>query len=496
MVLTKTRAYSSLLGALTNWESVIYLNLTQAYHTSVSNLNIGQAVTLLLLGVGNVVFVPLSNKLGRRCIYCWTLVLVLASQIWLIFSRNSGDYQGAHVILGLGAAPFEALVAISISDIYFAHERTSKLGHYVFGLAFGSYVGPICAGYMAVDQGWRWIYRWGTILTGILLVVVYFTFEETHFLRPADDREGHVVPLGAVDIAPRPSSRASGSIKDKRFNTEIGAELDRDHTRDPTVGEVFDSDFWTFQFSLWKSFPHPWMSICREFYQPLQLSIFPAVFWCGINYGTCVSWLAVMGTTIAEVFAIPPYLFSKSDLGLIWISPMIGSLFGAFFSGPLNDRLTLYLSTRNKGWREPEFRLWAFIPSALIMPCGLILYGVTSAHGLPWIDPIVGAGFVGFGLSVGGTVSISYIVDCYKDIDTQVVTTVILIRNIVGFAITWAIQPWIDGMGQQNAFILVGVLSFVITGAAVPFIFYGKAMRRLTAGQYDRLAAEAASAST
>lgn len=175
---------------------------------------------------------------------------------------------------------------------------------------------------------------------------------------------------------------------------------------------------------------------------------------------------------------------------------MIGSLFGAYFSGPLNDRLTLYLSTCNRGWREPEFRLWAFIPSALIMPCGLVMYGVTSAHGLHWIVPVIGTGFVGFGLSVGGTVSIAYIVDCYKDIDTQVVTTVILIRNTVGFAITWGIQPWIGGMGQQNAFILVGVLSFVITGAAVLFIAYGKATRRLTAKKYARLATEATAVST
>ncbi|KAK4498038.1 hypothetical protein PRZ48_010694 [Zasmidium cellare] len=469
--LTLIRAYSSLLGALTNWESVIYLNLTAAYRTPITNLNIGQAIMLLLLGVGNVFFVPLSNKLGRRSIYIWTLVLVLASQIWMIFCRNIGDFQGAHVILGLGAAPFEALVAISISNVYFAHERGSKLGVYVFGLAFGSFVGPICAGYMAVDQGWRWIYRWGAILTGGLLVLFYLTFEETHFVREVDAQEGHVVALESVDEEHRRQSLGAGSLKTKKMDQDIGNELQRETTHSLTAGEL---------------------EVFREFYRPLQLSIFLAVLWCGINYGTCVSWLAVMGTTIAEVFARPPYLFSPSDLGLIWIFPMIGSLIGAYFSGPLNDRLTLYLSTRNRGWREPEFRLWAFIPSAVIMPCGLIMYGVTSAHGLHWITPIVGTGFVGFGLSVGGTVSIAYIVDCYKDIDTQAVTTIILIRNIVGFAITWGIQPWIDGMGQQNAFILVGVLSFVITGFAGVFIAWGKGMRRWTAGRYAALAAEAA----
>lgn len=54
-----------------------------------------------------------------------------------------GDYYGAHVLVGLAAAPFEALIAISIADVWFVHERGSKLGVYVFGLAFGSFMGPL-----------------------------------------------------------------------------------------------------------------------------------------------------------------------------------------------------------------------------------------------------------------------------------------------------------------------------------------------------------------
>lgn len=194
-----------------------------------------------------------------------------------------------------------------------------------------------------------------------------------------------------------------------------------------------------------------------------------------------------MGTTVAEVFAPPPYLFSNSSIGLVWLAPLIGSLFGAYFSGPLNDRLTLYLSNRNKGWREPEYRLWAFVPSAIIMPAGLMIYGVTAAHGLPWIAPVIGTGLVGFGLSVGGAVTMSYILDCYKEIDTQVVTTIILLRNIIGFGITFGIQPWIDGMGLQNAFIFVGCLAFTVTMFAVVFIWFGKGMRRWTTTRYQHL---------
>lgn len=129
-----------------------------------------------------------------------------------------------------------------------------------------------------------------------------------------------------------------------------------------------------------------------------------------------------MGTTTASIFAAPPYLFTSDKLGLIWISPMIGSLVGAYFSGPLNDRFVLFLSRRNNGFREPEFRLWSFIPSAVILPAGLIIYGATSARGLPWIVPVVGTGLVGFGLSVAGAVTMSYILDCYPLLDTQAVS--------------------------------------------------------------------------
>lgn len=115
--------------------------------------------------------------------------MVFVSELWMAFSKNVGDFYGAHVLCGLGAAPFEALVAISVGDVWFVHERGSKLGVYVFGLAFGSFIGPFCSGYMAINLGWRWIYRIGAMLTGALLVVFYLTCEEFRFVRSADTLE-------------------------------------------------------------------------------------------------------------------------------------------------------------------------------------------------------------------------------------------------------------------------------------------------------------------
>lgn len=63
-------AYSTVMGAVTNWESPIYLVIVEAYHTDLSTLNIGSAVLILMLGVGNVFLTPLSHSMNYQCAYC------------------------------------------------------------------------------------------------------------------------------------------------------------------------------------------------------------------------------------------------------------------------------------------------------------------------------------------------------------------------------------------------------------------------------------------
>lgn len=283
------------MGALTNWEAPIYLQLAAEYETTLDILNIGMAVALLLLGVGNVFTTPLSNskifglssmnsadisvELGRRFIYCTSLLIVLCSQIWMGLSRNIGDYQGAHVLIGLGAAPFEALVAISIADVWFSHERGSKLGAYVFGLAFGSFIGPLCAGFMALNQGWRWLYWWGAILSGALGLLFFLTFEETRFIRDHEDVEHqtHIEEIRHPDLEASPWQEDSKS-RDKPTQVD-GSSMDRHASPELKVGEVFDAVGFRVQLAVFKLYPDPWKEIVSQFWRPLKVSVIPAVFW-------------------------------------------------------------------------------------------------------------------------------------------------------------------------------------------------------------------------
>lgn len=194
-------------------------------------------------------------------------------------SKNVGDFYGAHVLLGLGAAPFEALVAVSISDVWFAHERGSKLGTYVFGLAFGSFIGPLCSGYMAVNQGWRWIYWWGAILSGALLTLFFFTFEESHFNRKAEDVEGQNGDARAERSEPTNWEEVADIKNAGKHISSEDPDLHREISYGPQVGDVFDAAGFTVQRGIYKHFPEPWNEIISQMWRPLKVSTLPAVVW-------------------------------------------------------------------------------------------------------------------------------------------------------------------------------------------------------------------------
>jgi MFS family permease len=244
-----------------------------------------QSLTVRLNRCRNPTYADAIIEFGRRFIYNISLVTVFASQIWMGFSKDVGDFYGAHILLGLGAAPFEALVAISIADVWFAHERGSKLGTYVFGLAFGSFIGPLCAGYMAVNQGWRWIYWWGAILTGALLVLFFFTFEETRFIRTANAIEGQ--NNNAESEQPEfPSWEASldaiDAKKAGKQSTTEDQDLHRQVSLGPKVGDVFDAVGFTVQLSIFKRYPQSWAEILSQMWRPLKVSSLPAVVWVSL----------------------------------------------------------------------------------------------------------------------------------------------------------------------------------------------------------------------
>lgn len=90
------------------------------------------------------------------------------------------------------------------------------------------------------------------------------------------------------------------------------------------------------------------------------------------------------------------YDFESYQVGLCFISGVIGALIGIFAGGHLSDWVADVLTKRNGGVREPEMRLPAMIPPLITTPLALILFGVGIEQRLHWICPTVGLGLCMF----------------------------------------------------------------------------------------------------
>lgn len=84
---------------------------------------------------------------------------------------------------------------------------------------------------------------------------------------------------------------------------------------------------------------------------------------------------------------------------------------------------------------QPEYRLWLFSILILLVPGGLILWGVGAAHNVQWFGVIFAMGVIGFTNTVGVQLSVSYCIDSYRELSGEAIVTVIIIRNTMSFAI-------------------------------------------------------------
>lgn len=79
--------------------------------------------TALLQGMGNLVWMPLIVKYGRRPVYVSSFILYTACAGWAGGATSYGSELGARILMGFASGAAECLAPLTIADIFFLHER-------------------------------------------------------------------------------------------------------------------------------------------------------------------------------------------------------------------------------------------------------------------------------------------------------------------------------------------------------------------------------------
>ncbi|KAH8796032.1 major facilitator superfamily domain-containing protein [Hyaloscypha sp. PMI_1271] len=465
-----------LMSASVNWSGPVWVPLQYDLNTTVDALNISAALCFAFLAIGCILLQPTAMKIGRRPVYILGTFLNVVGCLMGGFQRSVEVYYVVNILTGFGAAPVDSLVQISTTDLFFAHERGTRLSLIALALGTGSYMGPVAAGYITEAQGWRFCFWYLIIFFGIILVLQIFTLEESIYMRPLADPEPHYEPN-------KGGSKDNGLTGDNP-SPLIAQPIRRDTVTTDSTFPIPAQTYWQKMAPIHTQNANPkkwwWLAIF-----PFRLLTFPAIMWVGIMVGIQIMWLSLLSVTQSELFSVPPYSFGIAVVGDTNIAAFVGGIFGMCWGGPLSDWYILRRSRQNKGIMEPEFRLWLLIVPTILNSAGLLMYGLGAYNGSSWvISAGVGTAFIGFGIGSGGAICLTYAIDAYPGIAAESMVLILFIRNVIGFAFTFAIQPWIDGLGGQVTTIMLAVLCLVSMTSFLIMVRWGKNFRRRTAKKY------------
>ncbi|KUJ22371.1 MFS transporter-like protein [Mollisia scopiformis] len=452
--------------------------LTLSLFFSLKFTKIALLTGYFLLGVGlaGILFVPSARIWGKRHLFLLGTFLIVVTSAWGGASRSYTSLLVARIFQGIGTAPFEALVNASVGDLYFVHERGKRMALTNLAVFGGAFFTPILVGKITHTIGWWWTFYFVAIFAGVCLPLVFFFVPETayrresrlnidmastedvhHYDDPEKEPPNSTVPVATESSQAAPSSHAIGH-QSPEASIPLASWTQR---LAPFNGRKTDESFF------------------KLFLRPFPLFAHPAILWACLIQGTMIGWTVFIGIILAAIFLGPPLFWDEVNTGYAYTGAFIGAIIGFLIAGIIADWSARYMTRKNKGIYEPEFRIILVIPQLIFGCAGLYLFGVTSAtltH-YSWVVPVAAFGLEVGGMVIGAVASSLYIIDAHRDIAIEAFTCMIIFKNFFCFGLTWSAYEWLVHGGIFKTFMWISSIQVVVCLLSVPMYVFGKRNR-------------------
>lgn len=151
--------------------------------TSPALIQLTLSLYMLMLGAGQIVFGPLSDRAGRRPVLLGGAVLFAAASFGLAAATNGTAFLGLRLLQALGASAALVATFATVRDVY-AERPEGAIIYSLFSamLAFVPALGPILGALIAEQGGWRAVFATLGLLT---LPALFNASMRWHETRPA-----------------------------------------------------------------------------------------------------------------------------------------------------------------------------------------------------------------------------------------------------------------------------------------------------------------------
>ncbi|KIH87539.1 hypothetical protein SPBR_04914 [Sporothrix brasiliensis 5110] len=406
-------------------------SLAAQFHTAASKATYIGSAPSILYAIAPFFWIPLSHRVGRRPVLLASQVIALVAAIGVARSGSYAQALGCRMVMGFGGSAGLCIGPAAISDMFFLHEKGSRMGVNSILLVVAPYVGGVAGG--AIQQnptlGWRWSMYVSAITYAVQLTGQFCLVPETIYERGGHRHHPHSVA--------------------RRFGF-----------RTPTnpTGES-------------------WL---QTFRRPYAMFVYPAVvvpsFWVSTAVMTEVANTA--GFTLN--FGITSrFHFTTAQVGYCFLSGLIGAFSGELLAGPLCDLLVRRALKKEHGWRA-ETLLVLSVTGLVTIVAGLLVYGIQLQGSAPgdWASPLAGMILFVFGQEIIVTVVMTYMTDCYPDQAAEVAIVFQFFFNLMCFHPPFYTPGWIASAGARTPYIVYAVIPLALFPLLMgPFIWKGEQIR-------------------
>ncbi|KAF4999679.1 hypothetical protein FDECE_11433 [Fusarium decemcellulare] len=374
---------------------------------------------------GLMIFASLSEIFGRLYLYkignvffglfCIGAALSTSIDMLMVFRFLMGVVGCIPTTVGIG----------SIIDIVSLEFRGRAVSLWAIGPLLGTVLGPTAGGYLIQHAGWRWVFWFLAILSGVFSILMLGMRES---------------------YAPVLLQRKAKHLRKTTGNTDFKCELNTGSIESVKLAAV-----------------RPWKFLFAT----------PIVICIAIYVGASNGILSLLIATFSFVYS-DQYNFDEGEAGLSFLPAGLGMMAGVLTFGHLSDFLVRRWKRKQEpgSTYKPEIKLtpWLVVPTGLALPIGLITYGWAAEKQLHWIVPMIGV-FV-FSMGTLGTTNTlhNYLVDAYpKHASTGSASTTV-VRSLGGALVPLSGLSLYERLGYGWGNSLLGFLSLMLI--LIPLILY------------------------